>query len=361
MALDIDISHYNTGTATVAANGTVVTGQGTTWTVLRKGDMFGTHVGDGVRILSVDSNTQLTLAHPWPGVAQTAAAYEIQRTPYDVGYLEAIETLLRRWGGGNVDALAGLDGTGGNQGIVFTGAGAAETFPLTAFARTLLEDANAAEAVSTLGLLPVQSSETDATANRLLRTGAFGLGIQLVSTEANLNNYLVPGKYITPATITNAPPGWPSGLRGVIEVAGGASYSSQIITRPDTGESYIRGSLITAFTPWRGLSSSMTSNANGVCFRFAGGLQICWQPSILLTYVNPSVLGALWTYPAAFASTPFLTITPTAQPIASHRESTAYTLPYASTSSGRLELIDNAASYPVGSTQAANGLAIGLY
>lgn len=128
MALDIDISHYNTGTATVAANGTVVTGQGTTWTVLRKGDMFGTHVGDGVRILSVDSNTQLTLAHPWPGVAQTAAAYEIQRTPYDVGYLEAIETLLRRWGGGNVDALSVLLGAPGMIPI-FTGPGAMELVP----------------------------------------------------------------------------------------------------------------------------------------------------------------------------------------------------------------------------------------
>jgi len=129
MAIDIDQSHYNTGTATVAANGTAVTGQGTTWAgAVRKGDLFGTHKGDGIRILSVDSNTALTLAYPWPGGAQTAAAYEIQRTPYDVGYLQAIEDIIRLYGIGNLPALAGLDGTGGDKLIKLTGAGTAEAF-----------------------------------------------------------------------------------------------------------------------------------------------------------------------------------------------------------------------------------------
>lgn len=171
MALDIDISHYNTGTATVAANGTVVTGQGTTWTVLRKGDMFGTHVGDGVRILSVDSNTQLTLAHPWPGVAQTAAAYEIQRTPHDIGYLEAIETLLRRWGNGIVDALAALDGTGGNKGLMLSGPNTVAAYALTAFSRGLLAQGSGPDFYASLGTIPAAQVGTSLPADSAFRRG----------------------------------------------------------------------------------------------------------------------------------------------------------------------------------------------
>lgn len=108
MAFDIDISHYSTGTATVAAGSTTVTGQGTTWTALRKGDLFGTHVGAPVRIAWVNSNTSLTLAYPWTGPAQAEAPYEIQRTPYDIGYLTAIEDLLRKLGLGVLPQLADL-------------------------------------------------------------------------------------------------------------------------------------------------------------------------------------------------------------------------------------------------------------
>src|SRR5690606_13062880 len=103
-------------------DGTEVTGQGTTWTVLRKGDLFGTHIGMPVRIAAINSDTSLTLAYPWKGPAQAAAPYEIQRTPFDIGYLGAIEELLRRWGGGNVDALADLEGLA-NRLPIFTGPG----------------------------------------------------------------------------------------------------------------------------------------------------------------------------------------------------------------------------------------------
>ena len=61
-------SVYQDGTATVQANGAVVTGQSTLWgNSVLPGDFFGVHKGYAIRILSVDSNTQLTLANPWPG------------------------------------------------------------------------------------------------------------------------------------------------------------------------------------------------------------------------------------------------------------------------------------------------------
>ncbi len=88
-------SFYNAGTATVAANGTVVTGQGTSWVgVVQPGDLFGTHKGSGIRIATVDSNTSLTLAYPWLGGAQTAAAYEIGITPDTARMQETTRVLL---------------------------------------------------------------------------------------------------------------------------------------------------------------------------------------------------------------------------------------------------------------------------
>lgn len=123
MAIDIDSSFYRTGTATVAANGTTVTGQGTSWqTALRAGDMFGTHVGDGVRILSVNSNTSLTLAWPWKGPAQTAAGYEVQLTLQAIGYQKAVRELLQLLTNGNLDAFAGLSKEN-NQFIVMGASG----------------------------------------------------------------------------------------------------------------------------------------------------------------------------------------------------------------------------------------------
>ncbi|NGN45191.1 hypothetical protein G6N74_29495 [Mesorhizobium sp. CGMCC 1.15528] len=144
-------SFYNTGTATVAALGTAVTGQGTAWlNSIRPGDLFGTHKGAGIRVLTVNSNTSLTLAYAWTGGAQTTAAYEIAITPDSARMQETTRQLLELLTNGTLSSFAGLDGTGGDKGVMLSGAGVAATFPLTAYARTLLDDANNTDARATL-------------------------------------------------------------------------------------------------------------------------------------------------------------------------------------------------------------------
>ncbi|ATN34106.1 hypothetical protein ACO34A_09840 [Rhizobium sp. ACO-34A] len=215
---------YNAGVASVTAGGTVVTGDATYWqSVLEPGDLFTDGSGLLVRIASVDSETQLTLAYGWPGDAIVSGPYEVQLVPRSVGVQERTRQLLLALGNGNLSALSSLTGTANaipyftgwgtmaladgenlldlsalesvanllalagvtaaagklpyfsaanamslmdsknitalaglvsaaNQLPYFTGDGAAAITALTTFARTLLDDSDAATMRSTLGL-----------------------------------------------------------------------------------------------------------------------------------------------------------------------------------------------------------------
>lgn len=164
-------TYYATGTASVANGATAVTGVGTSWlSAIRAGDLFGTHKGMPVRIASVNSNTSLTLAYGWAGTTQSGAAYEIQLTPRTVGVQEAVLNLLETLSSGNLAALAELI-SAPNELPYFTGAGAASTTTLSAFARTLLDDANGAAVYGTLGQVPVAQIRNDITADKAFRRG----------------------------------------------------------------------------------------------------------------------------------------------------------------------------------------------
>lgn len=76
----MSFAYYATGTVTVAAGGTAVTGAGTLWsTVIQPGDSFEAG-GRAVRVLAVIDDTHLTLAYGWPGTALAASAYLIAYT-----------------------------------------------------------------------------------------------------------------------------------------------------------------------------------------------------------------------------------------------------------------------------------------
>ncbi|RVJ51633.1 tail fiber domain-containing protein [Sinorhizobium meliloti] len=149
---------YVTGTVSVTAGSAVVTGTGTAWaTALVAGGLFGLDSSNGnpVPILSVDSNTQLTLAKPWRGTTAAGQAYWIIR---DTAYLQqlsanaqALATYIQRLDNAALAALASLN-PAADRFAYFTGSGAAALATITGFARTLLDDPDLATVLATLGL-----------------------------------------------------------------------------------------------------------------------------------------------------------------------------------------------------------------
>jgi hypothetical protein len=129
---------YSTGTASINANEVAVTGQGTTWLTsgLQAGDLFWAS-GISVRILSINSNTSLTLAFPWPVAARTAASYEVRFTPDATRVLASARAVLDAIAGGNVKALGDLV-SAADKLPYFTGAGTAALADFKAIARQFI-------------------------------------------------------------------------------------------------------------------------------------------------------------------------------------------------------------------------------
>lgn len=163
--------YYETGTASITQGQTVVTGQGTAWSqIVRPADDFGKHVGMPIPIASVDSDTQITLAFPWPGPTQTAAPYRVTFTPYHVAYRQALQEIGQLLSSGNVSALAGLVG-GANKLPFFDGTGTMDQTGLSAFMRTLLNDADGPTAYGTLGTVPNAQISNSLTPDKAFRRG----------------------------------------------------------------------------------------------------------------------------------------------------------------------------------------------
>lgn len=139
------------GTITVGAGSMTVTGQGTNWLSAgaQAGDYFWA-AGLIVRIAAVPSNTQLTLAKPWPGAALAAADYEIQLTYEGVRYLTKTAQLIDMLGSGNIEALAALE-TQADRLAYATGDGTWSLTPFTEYARSLLGAGNQEVARAALG------------------------------------------------------------------------------------------------------------------------------------------------------------------------------------------------------------------
>ena len=88
---------YSVGTVSVSAGASIVTGTGTLWVAggIREGDVF-ERQGLSVTVLSVESNTQLTLVKAWPGVTGSGA-YEVRYTADASRVIGAARTVVERF------------------------------------------------------------------------------------------------------------------------------------------------------------------------------------------------------------------------------------------------------------------------
>lgn len=146
-------AYYSAGTATLTNGSTAVVGIGTAWTTnnLAPGDQIETDSGLRATIASINSPTSITLDKSFAGTTQTAAPYKIWRT-FDAQYLmEGARVAFNLLGSGSIAALASLAGDADN-GMYFTAPGVLALFSLTAAGRALLDDADAAAQLNTLGV-----------------------------------------------------------------------------------------------------------------------------------------------------------------------------------------------------------------
>jgi hypothetical protein len=216
---------YSTGTATVNAAETAVTGQGTTWLTsgLQAGDLFWAG-GMSVRIASVNSNTSLTLAFPWPDATRTAQQYEVRFTPDATRVLASARAVLDALAGGELKAIGDLNSSADTI-AYFTGAGTAALTALTPAARSLLDDLTPAAMRATLGV----TSEYGVNAN-----GAYVRlpdGTQLAWGTQFVNAQVAPGISFTYLPIQ------PAAFVGIPVTIGKVLF----FTGPDTSGSELYG------------------------------------------------------------------------------------------------------------------------
>jgi hypothetical protein len=321
------IPGYSVGTATLTAASATMTGQGTLWVGnVRPYDIVYGKDGKTGIVLTVDSNTQITLLRVWGGTTQAAQPYDIVFTSDDVfaqAYSRQIQKTLSE------SALIGLGGltAAARKGVYFDATAAAALFDLTDGSRAELALPGAADTlaystgVSSAAVTPftafARSLLDDASAAVAMETVSAGtrLGLNGISPPSNdLNLAIKPGFYLSISTTANQPVA--GGFANVL-VLQSSSIVSQISHIDTVGSSsgtmYARGSNDAGATwsPWRSVMPVSGSNANGRFMQFQDGTMISWGSIAWTTAINqafgsmfisPSV--ATVTQPATYVSTP---------------------------------------------------------
>jgi len=245
---------YATGTITLTNGSRAVTGDGTGWTtaLIAGGVIYPQAAGNPLPIASVDSDTAITAATEWVGASGTYA-YALQRQDdanQVIANAAALADYIRRLDDPALSALSGLTPAADTL-AYFNGAGSAAITTLTSFARSLLDDANASNALATLGVSTF--------AKTLLGDADASEARQTLGTEPE-----TPGRVAFFAR-SSAPTGWLkangaavsraiySGLYSAIGTTFGAGDGATTFNLPD-----LRGEFLRSLDDGRGIDSGRT-------------------------------------------------------------------------------------------------------
>lgn len=304
---------YVTGTVSVTAGSAIVTGAGTGWqTAGLVAGVFGVD-GLSVPVLSVDSDTKITLAKPWPGATASGKAYWIT---YDttngqqtVANAQMLALYLARLDKPALAALASLVPAADK--LPYFGAnGAGALADFNAAARALL-----AGGVLPDGQLPasIRSSALPVTASGALDALTERGWYSIASAGVN--------------TTVGGPPGEGAGIVLVAvrnsttivqEYYSLAANRKWARTRLSTWGAWqlttlpILGTVSQASGVPTGAIIERGSNANGEYVRFADGTQICWTRFPFSGAINIAINGMFrsgsgqWAYPVAFSARPMI-------------------------------------------------------
>ncbi|SFH27214.1 pyocin knob domain-containing S74 family peptidase [Ensifer sp. OV372] len=229
---------YTTGSITLTNGSAVVTGVGTAWqtALIAGGTIYVEADGNPLPILTVDTNTKITAAIKWKGASGTYPYAVMRDTAYGqqtVANAQALSTYLQRLDNASLAALASLVPVADRMPF-FSGNAEAALTTLTAFARTLLDDANGAAAYATLGEIP----------NGQLPARLRGAPAAVV---ADANDAVTFGNYSVSGATLNIP----EGAQGTLSVGAiNSNFVSQIYTRTSNGSTYLRWSSNGAWSSW---------------------------------------------------------------------------------------------------------------
>ena len=179
-------------------------------------------------------------------------------------------------------------------------------------ANNLADLLDPSEAREALGIAR-QADPTDATADRLLITGAFGLGGVIPEIEAvqnSANNLNRPTGWVSVSETVATLVGAPKNVRGVLHTMRGTSTLHQVYYPTDGGSPspWYRLYEAGAWTPW---IRNASSGVNGLhrWARLAGGVQHCWHSAAPFIYVSGTSLRFVWNFPVEFSGMPVITAT----------------------------------------------------
>ena len=237
------MAQYKTGLATFTNGSSTVTGTGTAWAsnlsagdyIVRRGDALNTY--QAYQIGGINSNTSLSLTAPYGGSTASNVAY--------VAHVDFIDNDRPELSNGDIETAAIMN-------------------------RWIASIAQLAQ-LGTAANLDAQTSPTDATVNRVMKVGAFGLGASPGKPRyvGDLNAILTTGfDNIGVAGCTNFPLGAGDGNL-ITQMWDSAVAGTQLYFELNAGKVYFRRRLAGVWLGWSDIYSQasiigLVSQSGGV-------------------------------------------------------------------------------------------------